>query len=101
MTDWAKGLVQLGLAAEDWGPVTGEDYAQLKKYWRGTTPLPSEPDLLAAIAAAPSPPTPKPLPPVLPTPSGGSLPALRDEVAALTAVVNDLRDILESRGIAT
>lgn len=41
-----------------------------------------------------------PLPPVLPVPMGASIPALRDEVVALTAVVNDLRAYLLKREIA-
>lgn len=46
----AKGLVQLGLQAQDWGPCADErhSHSEFSAKWRGTVPCPSEPEIAAA-----------------------------------------------------
>jgi hypothetical protein len=43
-------LSALGLAGEDFGPVT-DTYAGLAQHWRGSVPVPSEADLLVVLPA--------------------------------------------------
>jgi len=49
MAEWYKGLIQLGLQAEDWGPTCHGVYQELADNWRGSVAVPTEAALTAAI----------------------------------------------------